>query len=254
MRVARLGLTPVKGMSQLALPELTLAAAGPLHDRVFCLVDVAARRVVRTVEDDLTMACTGRWEPPRLTISTPVGTVTGEVADGVPIVADYWGRQASLVTVDGPWSALMSEYLGRPVVLCRVVSPGAVVWAGPVSLVTTSSLAEVARRTGRAHDDGARFRATMVIDTGDAPPFVEDGWVGRRLRLGAAVVDVTGRTERCAVVDRRPGAGGRDVRMLAALAQDRIEAGEITFGVHADVVRPGRVAGGDTVDGCDHYG
>lgn len=249
LRVARLSLTPVKGMAHAAPESLEFIASGPRHDREFCLMDQRTGRVVRTVEDDLTMACQASWDPPRLTIRTPVGTASGVVADGKPLVADYWGRPTEFHTVDGPWSEVLSEHLGRPVVLCRVREPGAVVWAAPVSLVTTSSLEEVARRARRPSEDGTRFRATVVVDTGTAPSFVEDGWVGRSLELGGATVTVTGRTERCAVVDRRPGAGGVDVRVLAALVDDRAAGGggAPTFGVHGVVARPGVVTRGATV-------
>ncbi|WP_051426150.1 MOSC domain-containing protein [Jiangella gansuensis] len=252
-RVARLGRTPVKGMAHPALPTLDLTPSGPLHDRVFCLAD-ADGEVVRTVRDDVLMACRALWKPPVLMIRTPIGDATGVAAGGVPLAGSYWGRPVELVALDGPWSPLLSRYLGRPVSLCRVSAPGAVVWSGSVSVVTTSSLAEVARRIGRPPDDGARFRPTVVVDTGIAGPFVEDGWAGRRLRIGSAVIRVAGRMARCAVVDRRPGAGGRDADVLAALAPDRVHDGEIVLGVHGDVEVPGRVAVGDAVVLGDRQG
>ncbi|GAA2759982.1 MOSC domain-containing protein [Actinopolymorpha rutila] len=261
MYVARIGLTPVKGLAHEFLPELDLPASGPPGDRAFCFYDVAADRVLRTVDHDALLACRARWDPPALTITTPVGEATGDAdgfgepdAAGDRLVADYWGRPTELTVLRGPWSALVSRYLGKEVVLCRVGPPGGVVWGGPVSVVTTSSLAEVARRVGRdpedgeGREDGRRFRATFVVDTGDAPAFVEDEWTGRLLRLGDAVVRVRGPLERCALVDRRPEAGGRDAMVLRALAADRRVDGQIVFGVHADVERPGIVRLGAEVD------
>jgi uncharacterized protein YcbX len=140
--------------------------------------------------------------------------------------------------VHGPWAELLSAYVGREVILCRT-TPGEIIWAGSVSLVTTASLADLARRVGRATDDGARFRPTFVVDSGDAEPFAEDRW--QQLRLGDAVLRVRGPLARCAVVDRHPAKGGHDVPALKALAHDRTHDGEILFGVSADVVRPGVV-------------
>jgi uncharacterized protein YcbX len=251
VRVVSIGVTPVKGLAHTPRTALDLPMSGAGADRLFCFVDPATRRVLKTVENDTLLACRAEWEPPVLTLVTPAGTVTGEVPPdgGERFDGDYWGRPVCLARVDGPWPALMRRLLGREVVLCRVVSPsGGVVWGGAVSLVTTSSLAEVARRTGRASEDGRRFRATFVVDTGSAPAFVEDSWVGRRLRVGDAEVRVRGRQARCAVVDRRPGAGGRDVEVLKALAVDRRVGGEILFGVDADVDVPGRVAVGARVE------
>ena len=168
-------------------------------------------------------------------------------------VADYWGRPVELAEVGGAFGSLLSRYLDREVVLCRIVRPSVatrlagVVWGGAVSIVTTSSLAEVARRTGRSAEDGQRFRATFVVDTGAAPPFVEDAWVGRTLRIGSASVVVRGLLPRCALVDRRPGAGGRDAEVLKALAPDRTVDREILFGLEGDVTSPGTVALGSEV-------
>lgn len=246
-RIARLGLTPVKGMEHVSLPSVDLTADGPRHDRVFCLVDPATGAVLRTVSNDALLACRASWDPPVLTVRTPLGEESDAVADGPAITGDYWGSDVRLVTVAGPWTELLSSYLGRSVVLCRSVDPGAIVWGGSVSLVTTSSLDDLFRRLGRPADDGARFRATVVVDTGEASPFVEDDWVGKRVRLGTATVTVRGPIPRCAVVERRPGAGGQDARVLAALTPDRHQAGEIRFGVHADIEVPGTIALGDPV-------
>ncbi|WP_162451382.1 MOSC domain-containing protein [Phytoactinopolyspora mesophila] len=247
MQVARLGLTPVKGMAHVALPEVELTRGGPLHDRVFCVVEADTGRVLRTVENDIAMACEAVWTPPVLTIRAPGGDASGEVSEGALIAGQYWDRELKLNVIEGPWAGLLSRHFGRPVLLCRVAGPERAIWAGSVSLVTTSSLAEVARRTGCGHDDGARFRPTIVVDTGEAPAFVEDTWVGSRLRIGAAVVTVEERLPRCAVVDRRPAAGGHDVAVLRALAADRRDGNEIVFGVSGEVEQLARVALADPV-------
>jgi uncharacterized protein YcbX len=248
MHVVGIGLTPVKGMAHEPLHALELPRGGLPGDRAFCFYDVAKDRVLRTVDHDALLACRAHFEPPVLTISTPVGEATGEaVATGTRYVADYWGRPTELTAVDGPWSDLVSRYLGTEAVLCRVGRTGGVVWGGAVSVVTTSSLTEIARRIGRDAEDGRRFRATFVVDAADAAAFVEDAWTGRRLTLGDAVVRVRGPLERCALVDRRPEAGGRDATVLRALAADRRMNGQIVFGVHADVVHPGTVRLGSRV-------
>lgn len=248
MHVARLGLTPVKGMTHNALPAVDVTRDGPVNDRTFCLVDRSTGAVMRTVGNEGVLACRATWRPPELTVDTPHGSATGEVVDGEPCTGDYWSRAVGLVTVDGPWNDLLRNYLGRDVVLCRVTGPEDVVWAGSVSLVTTSSLADLAERTGRTHDHGVRFRATATVDTGDAPAFTEDEWIGRRVRLGDVVVAVRGQLPRCAVVNRRPGTGERDVDVLRALAHDRRGRGEIWFGLHADVESPGRISVGDACE------
>ena len=120
-------------------------------------------------------------------------------------------------------------------------------YGASVTLVTTSSLAELARRTG-GDLDGAQFRATFTVDTGEAPAHVEDTWVGRRLHLGAAEVEVRGVVPRCAVIDLDPDTGERRSPALKALGGYRHLHGEVVFGVDAVVTQPGQVRPDDRVD------
>lgn len=279
MHVASLGLSVLKGSAQDHPTSLELAGHGPVGDRAFCCVDPVAARVLRTVENRSLLRLRARYlaEPSsgggELVVEVPgEGTLRAPVRTTGELSADYWGRTARLDVVDGPWAAALSRFLGRDVVLARA-RPRGVVYGGGVTLVTTSSLRETARRaavstadeatdhavTDHAVSDHAaliadaeRWRASVVVDTGDAEPFVEDGWVGRPLRVGAVELRVTGGVARCAVVRLRPREGTRDDwDPLALLARDRIPADaprpEVVFGVEAEVVRPGRVQFGDPV-------
>ena len=179
-------------------------------------------------------------------------TLPAGVVDGIPaptgevLVADYWGREAKLELLDGPWSDALSAHLGYDVRLARATRAGEVVYGGSVTLVTTSSMARLGQWLGLAAAP-ERFRSTFLVDTGDLAPHGEDGWVGREVALGEAVVRVRGTVPRCAVVDLNPRTGVRDVPVLKALAGYRLSGGEVHFGVDAEVVVPGRVAVGDPV-------
>jgi hypothetical protein len=112
-----------------------------------------------------------------------------------------------------------------------------VVFADPITLVTTASLEALGERV-----ESARFRATLVVETHE--PWVEDSWLGRTTRVGDATIRVGGPIPRCAVIDHHPETGEKDARLLKALARTRPtnRAGEPMFGVYATVVTPGRVA------------
>ena len=244
MHVSRTGLTPVKGGRHTTLPAVDLSREGPVGDRVFCLVDRDRGRVLRTVENPSLLRTSARWDGEVLTATLPTGTATGvPEPTGETVKVDYWGRVAALDVVDGPWAAAWSQHLGREVTLARAVRPGEVVYGAPVSLVTTSTLAEVERRGAGTVDD-AQLRATFTLDTGEHPAHVEDTWVGRRLALGDAEVEVRGRTPRCAVVDLDPDTGVPRSRVLRVLGGYRRHEGEVVLGVDAVVVRPGRVETG----------
>ena len=90
----------------------------------------------------------------------------------------------------------------------------------------------------------------MTIGVDGVEPHAEDGWIGRRARVGAAVVAVRAHVGRCALTTLDPDRGRRDLDTLGAIAAYRgdVESREpLPFGVWCEVVEPGRVAVGDTV-------
>jgi uncharacterized protein YcbX len=235
VRVERIGFTPVKGGRHVAHDHVDLASTGPVGDRVFCLVDPARRRVLRTVENPGLVQQVWHWRGGELRVDLPSGPVAAvPEGTGSVIEVDYWGRVASLEVVEGPWAAACSRLLGYDVVLARS-APGEVVYGAPVSLVTTESLRWLGKRVG--HEvEAERFRATLLVDSGPDAGRAEDAWVGRRLGVGDAQVEVVGTIPRCAVIDLDPVTGLRDRSLLKAL-----DGPDLTFGVDAVVTRPGRV-------------
>lgn len=111
----------------------------------------------------------------------------------------------------------------------------------PVHLLGEASIAALSDVVGRDLDR-RRFRANIVVDAG-AEPFAEDAWIGRRIAVGEAVLEVVVNTERCAVTTLDPDTRERDSTILTALATER----DNLFGVYARVVRPGWVGVGDAI-------
>jgi uncharacterized protein YcbX len=231
------GFSPVKGMRHLTLPSVELDELGPVGDRAWCLVDVAARRVLRTVQHPELIGVVARVEGDELSMTLPSGESVAAPAraSGETVACDYWGRQVSLSLVGGPHDALVSDLLGRDVRLAAAPR-GGVVFAAPVTVVATASLEAVGA-------EGARFRATLVVETDE--PWVEDSWLGTSFGVGGAEIRVGGPVPRCAVVDHDPSTGAKDRRLLKELVGSRPTnaAGEPVFGVYAEVVRPGTVGG-----------
>jgi hypothetical protein len=89
----------------------------------------------------------------------------------------------------------------------------------------------------------------MLFELDGVRPHEEDEWIGRRVRIGAAVVAPVGDVGRCAVTTRNPDSGERDLDTLRVLTGYRPEGRteSLPFGVHAAVVQPGRVRVGDPV-------
>lgn len=109
---------------------------------------------------------------------------------------------------------------------------------GAVSLVGTATLAWCAARYGGS-DDPRRLRVNLVVETQE--PFVEETWVGRRLRVGSAALTVVQRITRCRTIDVEQDGATPGAPWLRPLGADR----DLRLAVYADVTAPGVVAVGD---------
>jgi uncharacterized protein YcbX len=229
------GFSPVKGTRHLAHSRVHLDDQGPIGDRAWCLVDVGARRVLRTVQHPALMVVVARFDDGVLSMSLAGDAVVASPeATGETLTCDYWGRPVELSLTDGPHGGLVSDHLGQDVRLAAAPR-GGVVFAAPITIVGTASL----RQLGDV--DAARFRATLVVETDE--PWVEDSWAGTEVRVGDAVLRIGGPIPRCAVIDHHPETGVKDSRLLKALVRQRPvnRAGEPLFGVYAEVAGPGPV-------------
>lgn len=238
MQVVSVGYAAVKGTRHRARREVRLDPAGVEGDRRWCLVDVEARRVLRTVAHPALLG---------LEVEEPVvEPASGAAGGGERLVCDYWGREVDLELLDHPLAAEAARLLGQaPDRRLRLAAAPArgVVYAGAFSLVALATLEQLADEVGEPVDP-RRFRASLLVDTG-LPARAEEDWVGRDLRIGAAVVRPTALTARCAVVDHHPVSGDRDLRVLAALP---LVAGTPVCGVDGEVVTGGVVRPGDAVE------
>ncbi len=250
MQVVSVGFAPVKGTRHTAYDAITLDAHGPVGDRAFCLIGADNHKVLKTVPHRALLAVTSRWDGSTLELELPSGeTAAGEpVPSGETVTCEYWGRTVTHALTDGPHSDLLSAHLGKAVRL-TIPPRGGGVYGAPVSILNLASLRDLGERTGRTDlpDTAARFRMTMVVDTGDEP-YVEETWVGRELQLGETVVKVEAPVARCGVIDLDPVTGEKDGSLLKALAGYRPHTGgEPWLGVDARVLTPGVVRPGDAV-------
>jgi hypothetical protein len=91
----------------------------------------------------------------------------------------------------------------------------------------------------------------MTLGVDGVEAHAEDGWLGRRVAVGEAVVVPRGNVGRCRVTTLDPDTGVSDLDTLDALAEYRrdVETTEpLPFGVWCEVVEPGRIAVGDPVE------
>ncbi len=84
---------------------------------------------------------------------------------------------------------VLSEALGKEVRLVSEDSGGGFFDLGAVHLLATASLARLAKIYPEGNFDPRRFRPNLVVAPGSSEEgFVEDGWLGRALRIGNEVV------------------------------------------------------------------
>lgn len=88
-----------------------------------------------------------------------------------------------------------------------------------------------------------RWRANIWIEA--IRPFEERDWIGRRLRIGQAVLEIVEPKERCLATTANPATGIRDADTLRALMALH---GDKDFGLYARVVEGGEVSVGDAVE------
>jgi len=119
------------------------------------------------------------------------------------------------------------------------------------AVVVTSVLSRPSyERLGEELDaeiDPRRFRMLFELDGCDAHE--EDGWSGRLVRFGDAVLRIGGPVPRCAITTQDPDTGIRSLDTLRGIKSYRglRDGRAIDFGVYAEVERPGRVRVGDAV-------
>jgi uncharacterized protein len=248
--VSLLAITPVKGLALAHPDEVEITPTGVPQNRRFFLVDERGKLLNGTRDGPLfgvEAECDDNGE--RLALCFPDGRVIDErVGLGEPKVTVFWGRPVQGRLVKGPWSKSLSELLGEPVRLVRADDPGGGFDAAPVSLLSDASLEELARQAGEEGVDGRRFR--MLIHLAGCEAHEEDSWIGRRVRVGDALIRVTEQNARCRMTTRNPETGIRDFDTLRAIKNYRgvREKKAIDFGVYAEVEEPGRVRVGDAVE------
>lgn len=248
-KVTRFNVAPVKSTRLHHPNEIRLESYGAVGNRLFFCVDDEGRRFSGNAKAPLMQVWADHdREREHLTLRMP----NGETADGSAvataegIAVDLWGREVRAHVLEGDFEEALTRFAGRPVRMARVDREGDANDERPVTLVSIGSVEELSRQGGREDVvDPGRFRMTIEID--GCAPHEEDGWQGRRIGVGEAVIEVGEQVPRCVVTTLNPETGAPDFPTLKVIKAYRglTADGELPFGVYADVVEPGAVRVGD---------
>lgn len=249
--VAALSATPVKGLRIARRRSLRLERGRVVGDRVFYLIDQHGRMVNGKRAAGL-QAVSADYEEreQRLTLAFPDGTSVSEVIRlGEELQTRFYSQERHARLVEGPLADALSEHTHLQL---RLVAPADGAYAadrgaeGAVSIISRGSLERLSAEAGQGEIDARRFR--MTVELAGPAAHEEDAWVGRRLALGGATVELVGHVGRCIVTTRNPESDEVDLPTLDLLRAYR-GAGQTTeplaFGVYGAVLEPGAVSIGD---------
>jgi MOSC domain-containing protein len=278
-RVAAIWRYPVKSMGGEELRSCLLAPRGIPGDRGWAVRDEAAAEIRGAKKLPKLLLCNARYaeEPsgdriPAAEIALPDGNrVWSDGADTAARLSELLGRRVSVWPLrpaddrahyrrgrpdDPDMERELRSMLGLepdeplpdlsifPIELFEYTSiPGTYFDALPVHFLTTATLHALGHANGSSKFDVRRFRPNFLIEA-EGHGFVENGWAGRRLRIGGATVAVAMATPRCVMTTLPQADLPKDPAVLRTIVRD---AGQ-NVGVYANVAVSGPIAVGDRVE------
>lgn len=220
MKINELWRYPVKSMLGEKCQSLELDARGVKGDRLYAIRDAdgklgSGKNTRRFCKIDGLAAFTATFVEDQPSIVFPYGTT---------MRGDDLGIDSAL-----------SSTLGQAVTLAREAST-AHLDAGPVHILTTSSLAWLKRQLPGCGIDARRFRPNIVVDV-PGEELAERDWLGKIVTIGDVTLKVQDQTERCGMVAFQQADLEFEPRVLRTITQQA----DLQFGVYADVIDPGRI-------------
>jgi len=260
------------------LESASLTWRGIPGDRGWAVYDETRKGITGAKRLPPLRACRARYsrEPaagsasPPAEITLPDGaSIASDSADAARRLSDLLGRPVSLralgpagadsgarVTTEGESEEVvrgvmgllpgepepdMSELSGEPL---RLLRQGNFFDAFPLHLLTGTTLRTLARLAPESDWDERRFRPNLLVEA-DAPEgYPELSWLRRRLRVGAAVIEVVIGCPRCVMATQPVEDLPQDHRVMRTLVRET----KHTAGIYAQVVEEGRVRIGDGIE------
>lgn len=277
-RIAELFRYPVKSMGGERLAEAALAPDGLPGDRGWAVRDEVRGGIRGAKKIPALMRCRarcveeprgGRWPAPE--IALPDGTtVRADAADAAERVGAAVGARITLwprlpaserehyrrgAPDHAELGAELRAIFGReadeplpdlsvfpPEILEFESPPGTYFDAYPILLLTDATLRRLQALAPGSRVDVRRFRPNLLVASpAGAEGFLEQEWLGQRVAVGNAELEVVAPCPRCVMITHAFDDLPRDPGLMRTVVR---EAGQ-NAGVYARVVRPGSVRVGD---------
>ena len=114
----------------------------------------------------------------------------------------------------------------------------------PLSIISLETVRVLAQKAGHEIDP-LQFRGNLYVD--GLPAWQEFQWIGQRLFIGEAELEILRPIERCKAISMHPTTGEVTLNVPAVLAGGE---GHLFLGVYAKVVKAGQVRVGDELRWC----
>lgn len=222
MRVTQLWRYPVKSMRGEALTSTRFARGGIPFDRRFAWIDDSPDS-------------SRRGKPMTATQHPAILGFGASVLDNAVVVAAPGGRVMQVTQPE--IGALLESETGCRLVL-REDSSGANHDEADVLVINEASVSQLALEWGQPFDV-RRFRPNVIV--GGDGAFEEEAWIGRKLKVGGAVLKVVAPCVRCSITTVDPETLVSDPSFLRLMAQRH----RACFGVYCAVSKPGDAGLGD---------
>jgi uncharacterized protein YcbX len=254
---------PVKSMLGETVAGLTVDECGAHGDRRLALIDIESGRVATAKHPRLwrsLLRFTASGDPGRVRIDLPDGgSVAADEAGVDELLSGLLGRAVRLAAkrsagaeIERPAPEDVLEHgVEADVEFATLVisqgTPGtSFVDYAPVHLITTATLEHIGA-------EALRYRPNVVVSTPPGyPPYAENEWVGRELRVGEVRLRGVLPTPRCSVPTLEHGGLPRAPHAVRVpMAENRVEVEGFGVlpcaGVYLDVLGAGRIRPGDEV-------
>ncbi len=253
----------MKSMMGEQLDTAQVMPGGLLGDRAYALVDPSTGKVVSAKNPrkwpnlfSFRAAFTeapqiGRQIPP-VRITLPDGTVLSSGQNDLEeILTAALGRKVTFESIV-PEHPNIEEYWPdiedldhRDTVTDEPIPPGAFFDGAAVHLLTTATLESLQGSYPQGRFDARRFRPNVVVASGSGDEgFVENGWIGRTLAIGAEVrLSIQRPCPRCVMTTLPQG----DLPQDRDILRTAVQTNQAHVGVYASVVRHGTIRRGDSV-------
>jgi uncharacterized protein YcbX len=275
--ISQLWRYPVKSMAGERLEAAALTWRGIPGDRGWALYDETRNGITGAKRLPPLRGFTARYpsEPvpgagsPPAEITLPDGTrVPSDSADAARRLSELLGRPVTLralgpagsesaprLTLEGEEPDFVRRVMGVlpdepmpdmsafPPERLRQLRQGNFFDALPVHLITRTTLRTLERIAPESSWDERRFRPNVLMESDDPEGYPELGWIGRRLRVGTAVIEVTTGCPRCVMVTQLVDDVPQDHRVMRTLVRET----KHTAGVYAGVVTEGEMRVGDEI-------